>query len=117
MIARQVANFQNCRIAGWIDPAQEGFVINVRVIPRASRSAVVGTRGNALLVRLNAPPIDGAANAELTEVIANVLQVPKRAVSIIAGERSREKRVRVAGVDAATADARLRGTMKPPTVD
>jgi uncharacterized protein (TIGR00251 family) len=91
-----------------IEAAPEGIVIDVRVIPRASRSGVAGTRGNALLVRLNAPPIDGAANAELTEVIAKVLQVPTRAVSIISGERSRQKRVRVSGIDIVTASSRLR---------
>jgi uncharacterized protein (TIGR00251 family) len=90
-----------------IEVAAEGIVIDVRVIPRASRSEVAGTRGKALLVRLNAPPIDGAANAELIEVIAKVLQVPKRAVSIIAGERSRQKRVRVVGIDISTAAPRL----------
>lgn len=55
-------------------------------------------RGDALLVRLNAAPVDGAANAELIEVLADALKVPKRAVSIVAGERSRQKRVRVEDV-------------------
>jgi len=55
-------------------------------------------RGDALLVRLNAPPVDGAANAELIEVLADALEIPKRAVSIVAGERSRQKRVRLDGV-------------------
>jgi uncharacterized protein (TIGR00251 family) len=60
-----------------------------------------------VLVRLQAPPVDGAANAELIEVIADTLQVPKRAVAIVAGDRSRSKRVSVAGIDCATAEARL----------
>jgi len=72
--------------------------IDVRVIPRSSRSGLAGTRGGALLVRLNAPPVEGAANAELIEVLSNVLQVPKRAVTIVSGERNRLKRVRVEGV-------------------
>ena len=82
-------------------------LITVRVIPRAGKSGVAGMRGNALLVRLHAPPVDGAANDELIEVIARTLAVPKRAVSIAAGERSRQKCVRVSGIDAATAAARL----------
>ena len=73
-------------------------MIDVRVIPRAGKSGIAGMRGDALLVRLNAPPVDGAANAELIEVLADVLEIPKRAVSIVAGERSRQKRVRLDGV-------------------
>ena len=64
-------------------------------------------RGDAWLIRLQAPPVDGAANEELISVLAKLLDVPKRAVTIVAGERSREKRVRVAGIDAAAAQARL----------
>ena len=92
-----------------IQSTPDGVVVNVRVIPRAARSGVAGTRGDAFLVRLNAPPVEGAANAELVDVIAAALGVPKRAVSIVAGERSRDKRVRVSGIDRATAEARLSG--------
>lgn len=81
-----------------ITSTPRGVVITVRVIPRAGRSGVAGTRGGALLVRLAAPPVEGAANAELIEVMAAVLGVPKRAVTIVAGERARLKRVRVEGV-------------------
>jgi uncharacterized protein (TIGR00251 family) len=73
-------------------------IIDVRVIPRASKSGIAGMRGDAVLVRLHAAPVDGAANAELIEVLADALGVPKRAVSIVAGERARQKRVRVEGV-------------------
>jgi hypothetical protein len=81
-----------------ITSTPHGVVITVRVIPRAGRSGVAGTRDGALLVRLAAPPVEGAANAELIEVMAAVLRVPKRAVTILAGERARLKRVRVEGV-------------------
>ena len=82
-------------------------VISVRVIPRAAQSGVAGRRGDGWLVRLHAPPVEGAANDELIDVIARALAVPKRAVSIASGERSRQKSVRVSGIDAATAAARL----------
>ena len=72
--------------------------INIRVIPRASKSGIAGTRGDAILVRLTAPPVEGAANAELIDVLAEALDVPKRAISIIAGERARQKRVRIDGL-------------------
>jgi uncharacterized protein len=74
--------------------------IIVRVIPRAAKSAFAGMRGDALLVRLNAPPIDGAANAALLELFADRLKLPQRALHIVAGERSRTKRVRIDGLTA-----------------
>ncbi len=80
-----------------------GILIDVRVIPRSGRSGIAGTRDGALLVRLNSPPVEGAANAELIDVIAEALAVPRRAVSIVSGERSKQKRVRVAGISEAAA--------------
>jgi uncharacterized protein len=94
-------------VAEIIQPTPDGVVINVRVIPRSGRSCLSGTRGDALLARLQAPPVDGKANDELIELIAEALDVPARAVSIVAGERSRQKRVRVSGIDARTAASRL----------
>ena len=93
-----------------IRASANGVLIDVRVIPRAGRSGLAGARGDALLVRLNAPPVDGAANAELIEVIAAALGVPQRAVSLVAGERSRQKRVEVIGVDVERARGALRVT-------
>ena len=83
-------------------------IVNIRVIPRAAKPGVAGTRGDAFLVRLTAPPVDGAANAELIQVLADALGVPKRAVSIVSGERSRQKRVRVEGVTSEFIDSKLR---------
>jgi uncharacterized protein (TIGR00251 family) len=82
-------------------------IIAIRVIPRAAVSKVDGMRGDAWLVRLRTPPVDGAANAELIEVLASTLRIPKRDISIVAGERSRLKRVSIGGLDAATIAARL----------
>ena len=77
---------------------RSGAVVDIRVIPRAGKSALAGTRDDAILVRLNAPPVDGAANAELIQLLATALRIPKRCVAIIAGERSRSKRVRIIGM-------------------
>ena len=90
-----------------IHATARGVDLIVRVIPRAGRSGVAGTRGDALLVWLQAPPVDGAANAELVTVLAAALNVPKRAVSITSGARGRQKRVTIEGVDEATVRARL----------
>jgi uncharacterized protein len=74
--------------------------LDVRVIPRASRPGLAGTRHGAILVRLGSPPVEGAANAELIQLLAKALDVPKRQVAIVAGERGRLKRVRVEGLTA-----------------
>lgn len=82
--------------------AQDGVVrFAVHVQPRASRSESGGLHGEALKVRLSAPPVDGAANAALIELLADVLGVPRRSVRIVAGLQSRRKVVEVVG---ATAD-------------
>lgn len=74
------------------------IVIDVRVIPRAARAGLAGIRDGILTVRLHSPPVDGAANAELIEVLSAALGVPKRAITIVAGQRGRLKKVRVEGV-------------------
>jgi uncharacterized protein len=74
---------------------------SVRVQPRAVRSAVEGVHGGMLKVRLTAPPVEGAANVALIELLAERLDVPKRAVMIVSGATARTKLVQVNGVDAA----------------
>ena len=70
----------------------------VRVQPRASRTEVSGIHGDALKVRLSAPPVDGAANAALIEFLSQLFAVPRRAVMILAGESSRVKIVEIEGI-------------------
>ncbi len=84
-----------------------GVEIRIKVIPRAGRTAVAGTREGALLVRLAAAPVDGAANDALIALLAETFDVPKRSVSLVSGERSKTKRVRVAGLNAAQAAEKL----------
>ena len=91
-----------------IEPTTGGVCINVRVIARARKTELAGTREDALVVRLNAPPVDGAANEELVSFIASLLDVPRTAITILSGRRSRHKRLRIAHIDASTAEARLR---------
>ena len=78
-----------------------GVVLSVRVIPRARKTEIAGTRGDALVVRLAAPPVEGAANEALVALLADRLHVPRRAIRIVSGDRSRAKRVAVEGVTAA----------------
>lgn len=79
----------------------------VHVQPRASRSEMAGQFGAALKVRLQAPPVDGAANEGLAELLAGLLNVPKRAVRIVAGLSSRNKTVEVDGTTEAAVRALL----------
>jgi uncharacterized protein len=90
-----------------IESTPDGVILTIRVIPRAGRSGAAGTRDNAFLIRLNAPPVEGAANTELIDLLADLLDVPKRNVTIVSGERSRLKRVRVIGVTAEYVAQRL----------
>ena len=73
------------------------IVLSVRVNPRASKNAIAGRRGEALLVRLSAPPVEGAANDALVDYLAKALSVPRRQISIVSGHKSRDKRVAIGG--------------------
>ena len=81
--------------------------LEVRVIPRAKRTEVAGRRGSALLVRLAAPPVDGAANDALRAFLAERLGVPQRQIAIVRGAASRDKTVAIEGVSAAAIEAAL----------
>jgi uncharacterized protein (TIGR00251 family) len=82
-------------------------VLDVRVIPRSPRTRVDGRRGGAILIRLAAPPVDGAANDALLRYLAEGLGVPRRSVRLLAGEKSRDKKVAIAGLDVSAALAAL----------
>jgi len=69
----------------------------VHVVPRASRSEIVGKHDGALKVRLAAPPVEGAANAELIRLLAKSLNLPQNAVEVISGFNSKRKIVRARG--------------------
>ena len=71
---------------------------SVRVQPRASSDAIAGIHGDALKIRLTAPPVDGAANERLVNFLADIFAVPRRAIKILAGETSRSKIVEIEGV-------------------
>ena len=81
-----------------LSPAAGGVRIVVRALPRSAQSGIAGTRDGALLVRLNSAPVDGTANAELIQVIADAVGVPRRSVTIAGGVRSRHKAVHVSGL-------------------
>jgi uncharacterized protein len=73
-------------------------IFAVRVIPRSSRSEIVGEFDGALKVKLNSPPIDGEANKELIALLAKVFQVSKSDIEIIGGQTSKLKQVKIFGI-------------------
>ena len=78
---------------------EDSIILNLHVQPRASKNEVCGIRDNALRIRLTSPPVDGAANKLCREFLADLLDVSRSSVEIIAGETSRHKRVRIATND------------------
>jgi len=80
----------------WLVPAGADWILMLHVQPGAKTTAVQGRHGDALKIRLAAPPVDGKANAELLRFLADALQLPRSLVEIVAGQASRQKRVRVA---------------------
>jgi uncharacterized protein len=88
-----------------------GSELTIRAKPRASRSAVLGVRSanqRAFLeVRLAAPPVEGAANAELLDVLAQALRIPRRDLELTRGAAGRMKRVRISGLSPDQVLARL----------
>mgnify|MGYP001565353468 FL=1 len=81
-----------------VTPVTGGVQFPVRLQPRASASGVVGIHGDALKVRVTAPPVDNAANEMLVKVLAGTFGVPAKAITIISGATSRTKVVRLDGV-------------------
>jgi uncharacterized protein (TIGR00251 family) len=86
----------------------------IKAIPNAPRSQVVGWLGPALKVKVHAPPVEGRANEVLCAFLADSLAVPRRAVSVLRGDTSRQKLVRFEGLSSDDLRARL-AQLLPPT--
>lgn len=91
----------------WLKAESGGVMLSLRIVPRASRNAVGEPVGPSLKIRLQAPPVDGKANAALRSFLAKTLGVPERAVTLMSGETGRLKRVRVEGLSPAAVEAAL----------
>jgi uncharacterized protein (TIGR00251 family) len=75
----------------------DALLLDVHVSPRASKSAILGEHDGALKVALAAPPVDGAANRALIELMSDLLGVPKRQVTLVRGESSKRKTLAIVG--------------------
>ena len=71
--------------------------IDVRVIPKSSRNEIVGEEGRTVKIKVTSPPVDGKANKAVIALLSKKLNVPKRNVEIVSGEKSRNKKIRIYG--------------------
>jgi uncharacterized protein (TIGR00251 family) len=94
-----------------------GVELSVFCQPKAARSALIGMHGGALKAKVKAPPVEGKANQALLDLLAGALGVPRGRLTLVSGEQSRNKRVRVDGVDATTALGAIMAAIAPLSAD
>lgn len=82
-------------------------VLTIHVTPRASKDEVRGFHGNAIKIRLRAPPVEGKANRELIRFLSRKLDIPARQIALLTGKSGRHKRVSVAGLSISEVSKRL----------
>jgi YggT family protein len=87
--------------------------LHIHLQPRAARSRIVGRHGDAIKIQVHAPPVDGAANAALIDLLADTLDVPRRAVRIVQGATGRDKLVEIQSSDPAACRQRLEAALQP----
>lgn len=81
----------------WIKETAKGVLLPVRAVPRASKNEIQGVHGEALKVRLQAPPVEGKANQALIRFLSDTLDIPRTQLSIASGETGRNKSVLIVG--------------------
>ena len=79
----------------WFEEEDNCLILNLRVIPRASRDAIQGVVGDALKIRIQAPPIEGKANAYLVKFLSKHWKIPRSSIEILSGATGRNKRLRI----------------------
>ncbi len=82
----------------WCEGYKDGSIITVKLTPRASRNAILGTEETWLRVALTAPPVDGKANEAARRFIAETLDLPRSAVNLVTGQTARLKRFAITGL-------------------
>lgn len=96
----------------WIKETANGVLLPVRAVPRASKDGIQGVHGDALKVRLQAPPVEGKANQALIRFLSDALDIPRTQFSIASGETGRNKAVLIGGITRDDLISRLRRKMK-----
>ncbi len=78
----------------------EGVVVRLHVVPRSSRTELCGLHGDALKLKVQAPPVEGAANKEIQRFLAKSLKIPKKSIQLVSGATSRQKEFLIKGLKA-----------------
>ena len=91
----------------YLTDTPDGAVLSLRIIPRAHKNAIQGEHGDALKIRLCAPPVEGAANSALIEFLSDALSIPRARVQLLSGATSRNKRILLAGLSTSAIRERL----------
>lgn len=94
-------------MTAWLRADGDGVILTLHIQPGAKKTELAGPHGDALKIRLAAPPVDGKANAALLAFVAAKVGVGRTAVELVSGQTARAKRVRIAGVTPAAARAAL----------
>ena len=94
-------------LPAWISPTADGALLRLKVVPNAPRTRVDGPHGDALKIRLQAPPVDGKANDALVRFLAETLACPRAAIRVSAGATGRWKSIQIAGLSPASVVALL----------
>ncbi|MEZ4359200.1 MAG: DUF167 domain-containing protein [Kofleriaceae bacterium] len=94
-------------MTAWLRALDRGVAVDVLVQPRASRPKVGPVHGDRLKLAVTSPPVDGEANAAVLELLADVLDLPRSALTLIAGASSRRKTIRVDGLSVETVQEKL----------
>jgi uncharacterized protein (TIGR00251 family) len=98
----------------FVRPHEDGTTVDVFAQPGSAKDAIVGEHGDALKVKVRAPPVGGRANVAVEELISDALGVPRRRVTVVGGHGSRRKRVTVAGMSPDEVSAALRHVLTSP---
>lgn len=85
-------------MADWLRADGEGIILALHIQPGAKKTEIVGLHGDALKIRLAAPPVDGKANEALIAYVAEQLGIPRHQIELISGQTSRGKRIRITGI-------------------
>lgn len=96
----------------WIRETDKGVLLPVRAVPRASKNEIQGIHGDALKVRLQAPPVEGKANAALIRFLSDELDISRSQLSIASGETGRNKAVLIDGLSKEDLIHRIRKVME-----
>jgi cell division initiation protein len=98
---------------GYVRGRPGGCALAVRVVPRSGRTEISGQRNGAVLVRVAAAPLEGAANAAVVDLLAEVLRVPRRAVTVLRGDKGRDKLLAIDGLSPSVASSRIEAWLQP----